>query len=188
MQKNKTTVQSTTHTTPAVSLKLHGPSPQLTVTIKHIHRENLKYDYINLLMQYLNIKPNTVAQAHFNNTYCFITFTNLFTTNHLTRLRLHNTNYNSLLIHNLLTIEQSRIKSIYYHAIKSNKITGYKCVLNLRNNTYERRCRLNQNKTDWDLPPLKPNDIQTTEWTDSLNQFRKSLKDQTHQPTYNIKA
>ena len=86
-------------------------------------------------------------------------------------MRLKNTSYNKLFIHNLLTPIQIRQKNIYYHAVKSGKLDGYKCVLNLKNDTYELRLRRTDNTTDWKNKPLIPTDTQKIEWQNSLNSF-----------------
>ena len=90
------------------------------------------------------------------NTSCFITFTTYTAKYYFTNLnfKLKNTPYNKLFIHNLLTPIQIRQKNIYYHAVKSGKLDGYKCVLNLENDTYELRLRCTDNTTDWKNKPL----------------------------------
>ena len=141
--------------------------------------------YINKLLTDLNINKNTVALVSFGNTSCFITFTTYTAKYYFTNLnfKLKNTPYNKLFIHNLLTPIQIRQKNIYYHAVKSGKLDGYKCVLNLKNDTYELRLRRTDNTTDWKNKPLIPTDTQKIEWQNSLNSFKFDQTKNTNKTT-----
>ena len=157
----------------------------LTVTIENIDKTNMNRTYINKLLTDLNINKNTVALVSFGNTSCFITFTTYTAKYYFTNLnfKLKNTPYNKLFIYNLLTPIQIRQKNIYYHAVKSGKLDGYKCVLNLENDTYELRLRRTNNTTDWKNKPLIPTDTQKIEWQNSLNSFKFDQTKNTNKTT-----
>ena len=54
-----------------------------------------------------------------------------------------------------LDIKIVRHGKILYHAIKSNYVTNYKCVLNIISNTYELRTLIqNTSKMNWSKEPL----------------------------------
>ena len=170
------TIRSTDSTT-QINIHNINPNPKLTATIENIPKDKLNQDFLNTLLLAYNIDKSTITQTKFTKAFCFITFTTLYAKDSFTRIKLKETSFDYLFIHDLL-IEQSRLKYLYYHAIKSGKITDYKCTLNLRNNTYEIRRRLTNNKTDWTSPPLNPTTDQLNDWSESLDEFRKKqIKD-----------
>ena len=83
-----------------------------------------------------------------------------------------NETYKHLFLHSYLTSDNIRLKQLYYHAIKENLISGYKCTLNLKNNNYELRQILN-NKTDWTTKPLMPTTEQLSHWSISYQNYSK---------------
>ena len=61
---------------------------------------------------------------------------------------------------------------VYYHSIKSDLISGYKCVINNKIRDYELHPLVSINgadKIDWKCNPLKPSDDQLKEWNSSFD-------------------
>ena len=72
--------------------------------------------------------------------------------------------------HSSLPSKERRYGNILYHAIKSNYVNNYKCVLNTRCNKFELRHIVN-NKPDWNSEPLVITDDKLNEWTSSFHKF-----------------
>ena len=120
----------------------------------------------------MNFKISSISNMTFNPSLCFLTFTTLFAKYAFLALNIKDTLLKHIFKHNLLTPDQARLGRIYYHAIKNNIITGYKCPLNPKTQP------LDLNKTDWKSKPLTPTDTQLTERNTSFNEYIK--KDKRH--------
>ena len=149
-----------------------------SATIENINKDNLNLNYIKSLLNKTNINPTSISNVIFKNKHCNITFTTSYAKDAFIALNgtLSNTDYSKLFIHDILSAEQQKLKYIYYHAIKSGLIKNYKCSLNLKNNKYELRPKLANNKTNWKLKPLTVTDNLLTEWTDSFANYIKKLE------------
>ena len=118
----------TPNTASPITRKIH---PNFTITLENIPKTSLNRISVTTCISDMNFNISSISNMTFNPSLCFLTFTTLFAKDSFLALDLKETLYKHIFKHDLLTPDQARIGRIYYHAIKNNLITGYKCPLKL---------------------------------------------------------
>ena len=110
---------------------------------------------------YLNL--TSITNVFFRNNNAYIYFTNSFSKlvflncARLFRSKLVDTSYKYIFIRDYLDKLVVKREHVYYHAIKSDLISGYKCVINNNIRDYELRPCVSINGVDniyWKCNPL----------------------------------
>ena len=94
--------------------------------------------YLKSLFSYLEINESTISYVSFKNKRAILYFSNIYAKNNFlsTRSMLKSTKFSFLFFRNHISDEEFKKGRIFYHAIKSKLITGFKSIFNHRSNTY----------------------------------------------------
>ena len=106
----------TPNTASPITRKIH---PNFTITLENIPKTSLNRISVTTCISDMNFNISSISNI------------TLFAKDSFLALDLKETLYKHIFKHDLLTPYQARIGRIYYHAIKNNLITGYKCPLKL---------------------------------------------------------